>query len=133
MWRIKLILFLTKWYLMPPCLTLGILRHGSRVKWSNPGKGVAPFATPCCSSNWKGRLRVTLDYGRQLYKILFRSPIFVDAQQLFCKKSSCSKNVYLDLKKYWHSISSIVILTKVASYTDLDSNSFEIFFSLKFF
>ena len=40
---------LKKWYLMPPCLTLSILRYGSRVKWSNPGKGVAPFPTPWCS------------------------------------------------------------------------------------
>ena len=31
---------LKKWYLMPPSLTL---RNGSRVKWSNPGKGVAPY------------------------------------------------------------------------------------------
>ena len=30
------------WYLMPPCLTLSILRYGSRVKWSNLEKGVAP-------------------------------------------------------------------------------------------
>ena len=36
------------------------------VKWSNPGKGVAPFPTPRCSSYWKGSLRVALDYGRQL-------------------------------------------------------------------
>ena len=27
-----------KWYLMPPCLTLRIIRYGSRVNWSNPGK-----------------------------------------------------------------------------------------------
>ena len=33
---------LKKWYLMPPCLTLRIIRYGSRVKWSYPGKGVAP-------------------------------------------------------------------------------------------
>ena len=26
---------------MPPCLTLSIIRYGSRVKWRNPGKGVA--------------------------------------------------------------------------------------------
>ena len=53
---------LKKWYLMPPCLTLSIIRYGSRVKWSNPEKGVAPSPTPWCSS-----YRVTLDYGRQLY------------------------------------------------------------------
>ena len=58
---------LKKWYLMPPCLTLSIIRYGSRVKWSNPEKKVAPFLTPWCSSYRKGSLRVTLDYGRQLY------------------------------------------------------------------
>ena len=40
---------LKKWYLMPPCLTLSIIRYGSRVKWSTPGKGVAPSPTPWCS------------------------------------------------------------------------------------
>ena len=45
---------LKKWYLMPPCLTLSIIRYGSRVKWSNPRKGVAPFPTPWCSSYRKG-------------------------------------------------------------------------------
>ena len=33
---------LKKWYLMPPCLTLSIIRYWSRVKWSNPGNGIAP-------------------------------------------------------------------------------------------
>ena len=32
---------LLKWNLIPPCLTLSIIRYGSRVKWSNPGNGVA--------------------------------------------------------------------------------------------
>ena len=40
---------LKKWYLMPPCLTLSIIRYGSRVKWSNPGNGVAPSPTHWCS------------------------------------------------------------------------------------
>ena len=40
---------LKKWYLMAPCLTLSIIRYGSRVKWSNPGKGVEPSPTPWCS------------------------------------------------------------------------------------
>ena len=31
-----------KWYLIPLCLTLSIIRYISRVKWSNPGKGVTP-------------------------------------------------------------------------------------------
>ena len=58
---------LKKWYLMLSCLTLSIVRYVSRVKWSNRGKGVAPSPTPRCSSYRKGSLRVTLDYGRQLY------------------------------------------------------------------
>ena len=31
-----------KWYLMPPCLTLSIIRYVSRVKGVNPGKRLAP-------------------------------------------------------------------------------------------
>ena len=46
-----------KWYLMPPCLSLSIIRYVSRVKWSNPRNGVAPSPTSQCSSYWK----VTLD------------------------------------------------------------------------
>ena len=56
---------LEKWYLMPPCLALSIIRYGSRVKWVNPGKGEAPSRRPWRSSYWKGSLRVALDYGRQ--------------------------------------------------------------------
>ena len=53
-----------KMVLDTPCLTLSIIRYGSKVKWSNPGNGVAPSPTPWCSSYRKGSLRVTLDYGR---------------------------------------------------------------------
>ena len=49
------------------CLTLSIIRYGSRVLWSNPGKGVEPSPTLWCSSYRKGSLPVTLDSGRQLY------------------------------------------------------------------
>ena len=52
---------------MPPCLTLGIIRQGSRVKWSNPGKEVAPSTLPQYCSYWKGNLQATLDLGRQIY------------------------------------------------------------------
>ena len=57
------------WYWGLPCLTLSILTYRSRVKWRNPGEGVAPSSTPRCSSYWKGNLRVALDYSRQLYLI----------------------------------------------------------------
>ena len=39
-----------KCYLIPPCLTLSNIRYVSKVKWSNPGKGVAHSPTPWCSS-----------------------------------------------------------------------------------
>ena len=54
-----------KWYLIPPCFRLSIIRYGTRVKWINPRKGVAPFLTPWYCIYRKGSLRVTLDYGRQ--------------------------------------------------------------------
>ena len=61
---------LQKWYLMPPCLTLSIIRHGPRVKWTIPGKGVAPSPTPLCSRYWKESLQVALDYNR-LFMTMF--------------------------------------------------------------
>ena len=55
---------------MLPCLALSIIRWGSRIKWSNPGNGVAPSPQPRFKSYWKASLRVTLD-GHQLnFKIL---------------------------------------------------------------
>ena len=56
-----------KGYLIPPYLTLSVIRYISRVKWFNPGKGVAPSPTPRCSSYWKESLRVGLNYSHQLY------------------------------------------------------------------
>ena len=57
-----------KWYLIPTYLTLSNIRYVSRVKWSNPGKGVAPSPTLRCSSYWKRSLLVgPLDYSCQLY------------------------------------------------------------------
>ena len=41
-------------------------------KWNNLGKGVASSPTPWCSSYRKGSLRLTLDYGRQLYLLIWR-------------------------------------------------------------
>ena len=61
---------LEKWYLMLPCLILSIIRYGSRVKWGNPGKGVAPSPTPWCSCYRKGSLRINLDCG-QLNGIIY--------------------------------------------------------------
>ena len=73
---------LKKWYLMPPCLVLSTIRWGSRVKWSNPGKGVAPSPTPQCRSYRKGSLWVTLDYGRQQLTCNSDIPTFIFPQGL---------------------------------------------------
>ena len=52
---------------MPPSLTLRIVRFVSRIKWSNPGNGVAPFLTPWFSRYRKGRLLFSLNFCRQFY------------------------------------------------------------------
>ena len=53
-------------------------QHKVRIKgkWSNPEDGVVPSPTPRCSSYWKGCLRVTLDYGRQLYLLTVREKLY---------------------------------------------------------
>ena len=56
-----------EWYLMLPCLKLGIIRYGSKVKWSNPGKGEVPAPKTQSSSYWKESLQVTHNQGCQLY------------------------------------------------------------------
>ena len=48
---------LKKLYLIPPYLTLSIIRYIARVKWSNPENGVVPSPTPRCSIYWKGSFR----------------------------------------------------------------------------
>ena len=63
---------LRKLYLMPPCLTLSIISYGSRLRWSNPGKGVMASSILRCSSYWKESLQVTLDYRRPTYLYICR-------------------------------------------------------------
>ena len=58
---------LKKRYLIPHCLKVSIVRYVSKVKWSNPGKGV-----PWRSSYWKRSLWITLTYSRQLRFTLLR-------------------------------------------------------------
>ena len=60
---------LKEWYLIPPCLTLSIIRYRSRVKWINPGKGVTACFIARSSSYWKGSPQIDLDYGHQLIYI----------------------------------------------------------------
>ena len=65
---------LKKWYLIPPWLTLGNIRNVSRVKWSNPGKGVATSSTPQCKRDPSGhpplRSPTFLIYTRVVQKVL---------------------------------------------------------------
>ena len=81
---------LKKWYLMPPCLILSIIR----IKWNNLRNGVAPSSMPQCCSYWKGSLWVTLftyfytnkehhkslSYSDDLY---WMANIYVKKKQLF--------------------------------------------------
>ena len=71
---------LKKWYLRPPCLALSTIRLGSRVKWCNPGNGVAPSPTPRCNSYRNESLRVTFDWSRQLYFLLYYKTEVVQAE-----------------------------------------------------
>ena len=63
------------------CCLLSIIRYESRVKWSNPGKGVAPSFTHWYSSYWNRSLRVTLDYGHQLY-FTYNPQIIIQLQNI---------------------------------------------------
>ena len=89
----------------PPCFTRSIIRYVSRVKWSNPGKGVAPFPTHWYSSYRKGSLRVTLDYSRHLYFMkkyfsikTFSSKIGTQLEIIL----SISLKFTLDFFRSWH-------------------------------
>ena len=69
-------------------LDASLLRYRSRIKWINPGKGVAPSLTPWCSSYWKGSLQVSLDYGRQLYFTLSTVQWIRTSWALFVRKAA---------------------------------------------
>ena len=43
---------------MPPCLTLSIIRYGSKIKWSNSGNGVVPSLHHGFLAIEKGALRL---------------------------------------------------------------------------
>ena len=60
--QVESYLRIRKWYLTPLYLTLSIIRYGSRVKLSNPGKGEAPSPTLRIVANEKGTS--TINYGR---------------------------------------------------------------------
>ena len=93
---------LKKWFLIPPCLTLSIIRYVSRVKWSNPGKGVAPSPISRCSSYRKGSFRVALDYGRQLYLLLtrYRAEVYFSKRSFFILLQTRQHQIILYLRSH---------------------------------
>ena len=100
---------LKKWYLMLHCLTLSIIRYRSRVKWSNPGKGVVPTLTPRCSSYWKGSLQVTLNYGHQLYFTYFHLSSSSSCADItdFLNSLAPSISVVFGRSSWWHPVHKI--------------------------
>ena len=96
---------------MPPCLTLSIIRYGSRVKWSNPGKGVAPFPTHWCSKLskrepsghprlWSPTLLTTLhQFGTNNFLILS----IRHSQSIYLSIYLCSYlSIYLSISVCWY-------------------------------
>ena len=55
---------------MPLCLTLIVIRYGSKVKWSNPGNGVVPSPTAGLVAIEKGAFRspLTMAANFTIYK-----------------------------------------------------------------
>ena len=107
---------LYQWYLIPPCWTLSNIRYVSRVKWSNPRKGVAPSPIPRCRNYWKGSLPVILDYSCQLtyywpylgfsdtflYGLFNAKAILLEQQQwCYLTHSWGDKGVHTFLKGIW--------------------------------
>ena len=65
-------------------LNTQVLRYGSRVKWSNPGKGEVPSSSP----RWKGNLRSAFDKGYKLYFICIKRDLASNnLQWLMCHKT----------------------------------------------
>ena len=100
---------LKKWYLMIPCLTLRIIRYGSRVKWSNPEKGIAPSPTPQYSSFWKQSLMLCMYPFSQNTKILDLCNKTENCFPVLLFVASHSENLtllrkYIRFEKYWFSI-----------------------------
>ena len=78
-----------------------------KVKWVDPGKGVAPSPTPWCSSYRKGSLQVTLDYSHQLYFYKLASmKILLKNEEIFSE--------ICNLMKIWRQLwsSSIIIISQ---------------------
>ena len=110
---------LKKWYLVPPCLTLSVIRYRSRVKQSNKGNGVAPSPTPLCSSYWKARL------WSPSIKVANFAYLNAQRRSYMGSWSVLLTNAHLEAVNYqylwWVSLYNVVILNiKRGSYMRLD-------------
>ena len=77
--------------------TLSIIRYGSKVKWINPGKGLAPSPTTWCGCYRKGKLGVTLHYGHFRIKVssnLVNHPTHLIYGNLAIKENFWKKTKY---------------------------------------
>ena len=104
---------LLKWYLIPPCLTLSIIRYISRIKWSNPEKGVAPSPTPRCSSHRKGSLLVALDDSHQLYFAFTYFIILVGYFLISGNLFHCIGELFPYIGELFHCIGEFILLYRV--------------------
>ena len=73
----RVILKTKKMVLDTSLLTLSIIRYDSRVKWSNPGKGVAPSPKVRCSCYWKESFQVSLNNRRQSTILYYIIPFLI--------------------------------------------------------
>ena len=77
-----------------------------KVKWSNPGKGVAPSTKPQCSSYWKGSLLVTAPRLRSPTYLTYYLHYFWSTtyQEHTTQTELIFKPVliYLNVFSYWH-------------------------------
>ena len=97
---------------------ISIIRYVSRVKWSNPGKGVAPSPTPRCSSYWKGSFLVPLDWRSLTLLYLLR---ILDILKLkIIKKSKNKKTRPKHTKKKWQKRFCIYLFLIVTSLKNLN-------------
>ena len=89
---------------MPPCLTLNIIRYGSRVKWVYPGKGKAPSSTPWCSSCGKGAFGSLSTTVANLFSLVKLWTIRCSLVQVY----SLTVQSYARVKRIWQSSSVII-------------------------
>ena len=113
---------LKKWYLIPPCLTLINIMYVSRVKWSNPEKGVAPSPTPRCSSDWKGSLLVT---NSRIYKCTQhrnKKIIICTKPELCCLNDIVISNILLSWRlcvsvSNWNYVTATITILSFSSHS----------------